>query len=150
MSLSRHKRRQKSRGIENATKRTQGCTHRYLQFKLLVPLRTQRVRFDRGRADELGRHRADRVPLLAAVLALEAQPKAVMLAQLAVLGRIQTVHAGVGQGPRCHRWLGRGGRRCTGRLNAEHAVWIAETCMGREAQKQGDDISQNQAADDDL
>lgn len=77
------------------------------QFKLFVPLRTQCVWFDGGRPDELGRYGSHRVPLLAAVLALEAQPKAVMFSEFPVLRRVQAVHPGVGEGPWGHRRLRR-------------------------------------------
>lgn len=121
----------------------------YSQSKLLVPPRIQCVRLDRGGPDELGGQRAPQaVPLLPhpAVLPLEAQLEAVVLAQLLAPGAVLLAAAsapgaapravddalevgGVGEGAVRGEGLGRGGRR-RHRLDAQHAVGVAETFEG--------------------
>lgn len=81
----------------------------HLQLELLVPLGTERVRLYGRGPNELGRHCAtERVTLVAtaAVLALEAEPEALVLAQLIVVRRVERiVEANVGQGARRQRRL---------------------------------------------
>lgn len=101
----------------------------YLQSKLLVPFRIERVGFDGSGPYELGgQGPSDAVPLFSdsSIFSFEAQLEAVVLPELLVIA-LDVGGAGIRQGAIGGERLRLRRGRCCHRLNSEHAVRVTET-----------------------